>query len=172
MPDDEEGTYALEGLPVYLQVVGDSARLDDFKVADARISQPGVERALMAFDQTFSKSSASGSRVSRLAEIQQSLSAAWLAYTEAVPDASPSGFVRYLKANRADAVNVAALEDIESMADVFRSISALGLTSKEIDVSKTVLMRPMRIPGLSPNALREIIDAEALGHPMHVTSIP
>ena len=47
---------------------------------------------------------------------------------------------------------------MQRIGDLFRQIELLGLTKKEVDISKTVLLRPLRVPGLSSSALRQNIE--------------
>ena len=154
----EEDRKRLFAHGVYRQLIADAtASPDKFQVADARLSAAAVQAALDQYDSIFTTSSA-GATSSRGAELTQLLTEAYYRYAGAIPDAEPAGFRAYLLGNRAEADNARVLDLLGQLGVLFRRIERLGLTARELEISKTKVLQELQVPGIPPPALRAIVD--------------
>jgi hypothetical protein len=144
---------------VYRQIIPAEAREpEQFEVADARISQAGAVEAVALYGEIFTRPDATGAAASRIPEIQSALGRAFRAFREASPAAEPAAFAEFLENNpHADGAGEVR-QFLGQMAQLFRTIESLGLTDQEIAVSKTVLLRPLRVTGLPAGVLRRIVE--------------
>lgn len=145
---------------IYEQVIPTEAREpSDFTVADGRISQETALEAVRLYETIFTKSVENGGKISRIPDIQQSLARAYQAFRREAPTAEPSAFASFIEGNQ----NAPAVQEVKAFfhdtAKLFRAIESLGLTDQEITVSKTVLLRPLRVVGLPSSVLRRMIES-------------
>ena len=158
MPDEEAARR--ENRTLYTQVIPTEVREPDmFQVADGRISQDGSVAAVRLYRKIFMTQDAAGAEISRIPEIQRSLATAFQAFRRLAPNSEPAAFATFLR-DHPEAAGVAEVRDfVENAARLFRTIESLGLTAQEIAVSKTVLLRPLRVVGLPSATLRRMIEA-------------
>jgi hypothetical protein len=157
-PDEEAARR--ENRTLYTQVIPTEVREPDmFQVADGRISQDGSVAAVRLYRKIFMTQDAAGAEISRIPEIQRSLATAFQAFRRLAPNSEPAAFATFLR-DHPEAAGVAEVRDfVENAARLFRTIESLGLTAQEIAVSKTVLLRPLRVVGLPSATLRRMIEA-------------
>jgi hypothetical protein len=157
---EEEEEARRENRTLYAQIIPTEAREPDmFQVADGRISQDGAVKAVRLYEKIFMTQDASGASVSRIPEIQQNLATAFQAFRQAHPSTEPAAFATFLQDEPGvmGAANVQRF--VKDAAELFRTIESLGLTDQEIAVSKTVLLRPLRVVGLPSGTIRRMIEA-------------
>jgi filamentous hemagglutinin family protein len=156
----DERAARRENRTLYTQIIPTEVREPDmFQVADGRISQDGSVAAVRLYRKIFMTQDAAGAAISRIPEIQQSLATAFRAFRRSAPNADPGAFAAFLR-DHPDAAGVAAVRDfVENAARLFHTIESLGLTAQEIAVSKTVLLRPLRVVGLPSATLRRMIES-------------
>jgi hypothetical protein len=145
---------------IYEQIIPTEAREPDaFTVADGRISERGAVDAVRQYQTLFTRRDDQGATISRIPELQQTLARAFMDFRAASPTAEPAEFAQYLQTARA----TPSVENVRvffgDMAHLFRTIESLGLTPQEIAVSKTVLLRPLRVVGLPSSVLRGVIES-------------
>ena len=158
-PNEAETRARFNHAAIYAQFVfNEGAASEEFKVVDIRLSETAVRSALKMYHQIFNTEAADGTKVSRVPELTQSLTEAYRHYLDSNAGAEPTGFRGYLESNSADAQNAAALHFVHGMSDLFGKIEKLGLTNREGEISKSQLLRPLRVPGLSTGALRQNIE--------------
>jgi hypothetical protein len=144
---------------VYEQLVFDQdAASDQFEVVDIRLSESAVRGALKTYNEIFTTVAPDGSKASRLAEVEQILGDAYRQYLDTNASVDPAGFRNHLENGTSEPKNIAALGLIRKLGDLFQQIGYLGLTEKEAEISKSTLLKPIRIPGLSSRALRQNVD--------------
>ena len=162
---------------VYEQLVfNPDAAPEQFEVVDIRLSEAGLRNALKTYNEIFMADAPDGTKIFRATELQQTLSDAYRRYQDSNPNATSEGFRAYLENDAGGTQNAAALAFIRRMGDLFRQIEYLGLTFKEIDISKSTLLRQLgRITGLSSSALRQNIEqgrTQAAATPASATPAP
>jgi hypothetical protein len=158
-PTTEESHAKLLGPVVYQQIITEEgADPDKYEVADARLSEGAVKEALRIYTQLFFAPAAQGGQTSRAQEIQQAISEAYRQYAATGGTADATGFLAYLERADADAVSTTAIGYVRQIGALFHEVGQLGLTDKEVDISKTVLLRPLRVPGLPARELRQVIE--------------
>ncbi len=154
----EEDRKRLFAHGVYRQLIADAtASPDQFEVADVRLSAAAVQAALDQYDVVFGTAGATGAEGSREAELQRLLSDAYYRYVTATPDAQPAGFRDYLADHPDDSDNRAVIKLLDGLTELFRRIERLGLTEKELDISKTKVLQGCA-SGPLLRALRTIVD--------------
>lgn len=151
---EEEIRSALLGVSVYEQVVPPGAPANHYEVADSRLSASAVKAALSTYQALFNPPA-------RASEIQDAMRESFRGYLAQGIAGDAAGFRAYLDSAR-DERTAAARMAVQQMGTLFSQIERLGLTSKEIDISKSVLVRPWLIPGLSGSTLRRVIEERAI----------
>jgi hypothetical protein len=124
----------------------------NYEVAERRISQARVQRALDVYTSTFWNLDPDGELVSlRTTDIREVLRSAFTAYSATTDQPNGEGFVRFV-----DSRGGAAAQELDNFRRLFMEIRALGLTRLERTTCYRVLLGPVSGFGLSTV---ELIDA-------------
>lgn len=135
---------------------------DDFKTVVTRLPSSRVSELLRSYDQLFNKPStdeATGAvtRTSRIQDIQTALAGSVKRYRDTVQktgDIDPVLFRRFLESGPAEAES---LGNVRQMKSFLTQLELLGLTTRELNVSKNVLLNPVR-----PRGIRTVQQLEAI----------
>ena len=153
---EAEHRTGLFGSNVFEQLIEDeTADADEYVVVETRLAENAVKAALATYKSIFLRKDGT----SRVPELQQALGESYRSYSEKNNTAEASGYVAYLAATSQEPASAVALDCIRQLGHLFIQIKNLGLTSKELDISKSALLRPLRVPGLSTGALRQTIES-------------
>ena len=127
-----------------LEVVYDT-RPNDFEVAEGRISNQRVRRAIERYFDVFWIRGADGEPSSpRTDELTRLFERSFESYKSTVTEPDGIGFAHYIERTGGEAAAI-----LGSLRELFREVRALGLTPQELEVSYRVLVRPISGFGLS-----------------------
>ena len=158
---EPEKRGSFNGMAQYFEMVtSENPQPSDYKVAEGRIeSKQAVLVYEMSSDIFWDKNGEKA--VSKIPEIVADISKAYGAF-KAKFDANnqtPAMFAQYIDTSDEEIAQKAA-KHINAFRKLFGEIKRLGLTPVELDVSKSVILRPIRVKGLSSTNLRKIIENE------------
>ncbi|MDR0901492.1 MAG: hypothetical protein LBM92_01845, partial [Opitutaceae bacterium] len=148
---------------VLLQVIPAEARQpEDYRVADGRISEQAARDMLGAYNAVFMRPGPDGKPVFRASEIQSALAAAHKSFSRLSASMPPAAFGSYVREWAPLSPEIEFLRGfLRDIGVLFQRIDSIGLTKNEALVSKTVILRPLLIPGLSTGVLRSIVEQPA-----------
>ncbi|OAM90624.1 hypothetical protein AW736_07475 [Termitidicoccus mucosus] len=148
---------------LFQQIIQSEDRTPEmFLVVDGRISEANARTAVELYHNTFMRRGDDGSLVSRVPEIQAALQACIRVFRAENSGADPSEFAGYVRGRAAGNADAALVcEFIDGTRRLFGHISGIGLTRNEIAAAKSVLIRPLRAPGLPAGAIRDLIEPPA-----------
>ncbi|HEY1847932.1 MAG TPA: hypothetical protein VGG37_01940, partial [Opitutaceae bacterium] len=136
-------------------IKSDDRSPERFQVADARISEPKARAAIKTYHEIFYERTSENHERNRLDEIQRLLSAAFMDFRKSSGSSDPRGFRNYLEEHGGP-----ALTYLNQLRTLLRQIGQMGLTPNEFSISRTYVLRSIRIPGLPLQALREAVEPE------------
>jgi len=152
--------------PIYdATIKSDDRSPERFRVADVRISSTKALAAIRTYREIFEERTADGRVRNRVDQIQRLLTGAFIDYRRATGASDPRGFRRYLEEHGGP-----ALTYLNQLRSLLQRIGQMGLTPNEFSISRTYVLRSIRIPGLPLQALREAVDPESLGLAGHIAS--
>ncbi|WP_334319175.1 filamentous hemagglutinin N-terminal domain-containing protein [Termitidicoccus mucosus] len=159
-PDEIASIMGGQGLLTQL-IPSETRQPENYQVADGRISEQAARAALAAYESIFiHRDPATGEAVSRVPEIRAALAAAFAEFRAVAPSAPPAGFARFVQEQSPASDSVLSTRRFaQDMSALFDRIESLGLTSGEVLVARTVILRTLRIPGMPSNLLGDMIAA-------------
>ncbi|MDR0902190.1 MAG: hypothetical protein LBM92_05410, partial [Opitutaceae bacterium] len=148
---------------LFQQIIRSEERAPEmYQVVDGRISEQNARRAVELYHRTFMRAGDDGKLVSRVPEIQAALQSAIRSFRSENRAASPSEFAGYLQKRAGDNADAALVREfIDGTRRLFAHIDNIGLTRNEVSAAKSVLIRPLRAPGLPAGAIRDLVEPPA-----------
>jgi filamentous hemagglutinin family protein len=140
-------------------IPGEVRQPENYQVADGRISEQAARAAIAAYEAVFiHRDPATGAAVSRVPALQAALTAAYGEFRSARPSAPPGAFARFIREQSPAGENALLIRRLaRDLAALFGRIESLGLTASEVLVARTVILRPLRIPGLPSDLLGDLV---------------
>ena len=146
---EEETLERLMGSSRFVQqVTTDRPKPNDFQVATGRTEKDRIVSILDHYTNLVSGG---------IDNIQQTLKQTFQQYSQQSDNVTGSGLRAYIEQNQESEPSSQALYYLNGYRELFTKIETSGLTPKEIEISKSVILRTIRVPGLSSKELREAI---------------
>ncbi len=156
-----EKVDSFNGMVQYFEIVtSENPQPSDYKVAEGRIDSTRAEIVLNMSNEIFWQKDGENIK-SNVADIRNDITKAYEKYVNNVgkSSATAEGFARFIEEDE-DKYAKKALQRIKSFRQLFKEIERLGLTPVELDISKNVLLRPIRVRGLNSATLKKVIEHE------------
>jgi hypothetical protein len=149
----EENLQRFRGSAKFLQnIQSEQPLLSDFKVAAGRTEKERILAVLEAYNNLISSEG--------IDAIQESLEQVFELYYESSDNVSGEGFRAYLEERQDNELCAQVLKYLNDYRNLFEKIEMYGLTPREIEISKSVLLRRARTMYFSPKDLYEAIWAD------------
>jgi filamentous hemagglutinin family protein len=136
---------------------------DDFKTVVTRLPSDRVSRLLSSYDELFNKPGdeigpdGKAVRTSRIPDIQNALAASVKRYRDTEQKTGDIDALRFRKFLETKPDEAESLGYVRQMQGFLRQLELIGLTSRELNVSKNVLLNPVR-----PRGIRTVQQLEAI----------
>jgi len=150
----------LERRPYFTQILEKlHVKPEHFQVVVNRVTRTQVEELLAAWDAIFFRGTGD-QREDRHMEIQQLFSNAYADYLQEGGKEDASGFKQFLDRRQGQSETVdKVLADIKGIRELFRKLDKLGLTNKEVSLSKETTVLDLGVDGITPDQLKNLFEA-------------
>jgi len=130
-----------------------------FQVSERRLSPVQAAEAVRLYRSLYKViDKDTGKETDRSGEIVARLDAAATAYRQAggVTEIDGAGFRKFLAS---DPKNAPALVELEGLSELFRTVRVMGLTDKELQISRNTLLGQLKTEAMSKDELRSAVES-------------